>query len=121
MQYEYDGLETSDEIIEAIESIASGRACDENSGAWNVWQSPKPVDYQKIEKYLDTKYPGWRKEGLFWGWGGKWSGETHEFILHGLECIEKTVKLHSTSAHVGVPRKWTGCRVAVVRLDEGFE
>jgi putative transposon-encoded protein len=118
---EYDGLETSDEIIEAIECIAPGRACDENSDAWNVWQSPKQVDYQKIEKYLDTKYPGWRKDGLLWGWGGKWTGETHEFILHGLELIEKTVKPHATSAHIGLPKSWTGCRVAVVRLDEGSD
>jgi putative transposon-encoded protein len=118
---EYDGLETSDEIIEAIECITPGRACDENSDAWNVWQSPKQVDYQKIEKYLDTKYPGWRKDGLLWGWGGKWTGETHEFILHGLELIEKTVKPHATSAHIGLPKSWTGCRVAVVRLDEGSD
>jgi len=120
MQYgnDYDGLETSDEIIEAIESIASGRACDEDSEAWNVWQSPKTEHYQKIEKYLDGKYPGWRKEGLLWGWGGKWTGETREFSLHGYEVLEKTVKPHATSAHVGLPISWTGCRVAVVRLDE---
>jgi putative transposon-encoded protein len=116
---EYDGLETSDEIIEAIENIASGRACDENSAAWNVWQSPKQNDYKKIEKYLDEKYPNWRKEGLLWGWGGKWTGETHKFTLHGYEVLEKTVKPHATSAHVGLPKNWIGCRVAVIRLDEG--
>ncbi len=43
------------------------------------------------------------------------------FSFQGHEVIEATVKPHSTSAHVGLPKKWTGCRVAVVRLDEGFE
>ncbi len=41
------------------------------------------------------------------------------FSFQGIEMIEATVKPHSTSAHVGLPKKWTGCRVAVVRLDEG--
>lgn len=43
------------------------------------------------------------------------------FSFQGFEMIEATVKPHSTSAHVGLPKKWTGCRVAVVRLDEGSE
>jgi putative transposon-encoded protein len=43
------------------------------------------------------------------------------FSFQGVEMIEATVKPHSTSAHVGLPKKWTGCRVAVVRLDEGSE
>lgn len=43
------------------------------------------------------------------------------FSFQGFEVIETTVKPHSTSAHIGLPKKWTGCRVAVVRLDEGLE
>ncbi len=39
------------------------------------------------------------------------------FSFTGLEVIEKTVKPHSTSAHVGVPKDWIGCSVAIVRLD----
>lgn len=77
---EYAGLETADEIIEAIESIASGRACDENSPAWNIWSSPKKSDYIEIETYLDTHYPGWRKEGLNWGWDGKWTGSQEDDV-----------------------------------------
>lgn len=64
---EYDGLETADEIIEAIESIASGDAWDENSPAWKIWSAPKKLDFIEIETYLDTYYPGWRKDGLNWG------------------------------------------------------
>jgi len=41
-----------------------------------------------------------------------------DFSFKGYEVIEKTVKPHATSAHVGLPISWTGCRVAVVRLDE---
>ena len=41
------------------------------------------------------------------------------FSFQGIEVIEATVKPHSTSAHVGVPKSWTGSRVAIVRLDEG--
>ena len=43
------------------------------------------------------------------------------FSFDGIEMIEATVKPHSTSAHVGLPKRWTGCRVTVVRLDEGSE
>jgi len=41
------------------------------------------------------------------------------FSFSGIEIIEATVKPHSTSAHVGVPKSWISCRVAIVRLDEG--
>jgi len=41
------------------------------------------------------------------------------FSISGHELIERTVKPHSTSAHIGVPKVWIGCRVAIVRLDEG--
>jgi hypothetical protein len=44
-----------------------------------------------------------------------------EFSFQGYEVIEKTVKPHATSAHIGVPKSWTGCRVAVVKLDERSE
>ncbi len=71
---EYDGLETSDELLEAIEKIASGRACDVGSPAWNVWQDPNADDFIKIDQYLDTKYPGWREEGFFWGDGETYKG-----------------------------------------------
>lgn len=40
-----------------------------------------------------------------------------KFSFEGVEVIECTVKPHSTSAHVGLPKKWIGCRVAVVRLE----
>lgn len=39
------------------------------------------------------------------------------FSFQGFEMIEAIVKPHSTSAHVGLPKKWIGCRVAIVRLD----
>lgn len=40
-----------------------------------------------------------------------------DFSFKGYEMLEKTVKPHATSAHVGVPKDWIGCRVAIVRLD----
>jgi len=45
--------------------------------------------------------------------------ELHKKIVsfEGVEVIERTVKPHSTSAHVGVPISWIGCRVAIVKLD----
>lgn len=50
------------------------------------------------------------------GMAGKPSSPQKDFTFKGLEVIEATVKPHSTSAHVGLPKRWTGCRVAVVRL-----
>jgi putative transposon-encoded protein len=49
---------------------------------------------------------------------GKPSSSQKEISFIRYEVIERTVKPHSTSAHIGVPKSWTGCRVAVVRLDE---
>ena len=49
------------------------------------------------------------------------SSSQKDFSFKGIEVLEKTVKPHATSAHVGLPKSWTGCRVAVVRLDEGSE
>jgi len=48
---------------------------------------------------------------------GKPSPSLKSFSFQGLEVIEKTVKPHATSAHVGLPISWIGCRVAIVRLD----
>lgn len=39
------------------------------------------------------------------------------FSFQGIEVIDATVKPHSTSAHVGLPRSWIGSRVSIVRLD----
>ncbi len=65
------------------------------------------VNWHEIEKY-------YRNLGVI-------STSPRKIVLEGFEMIEATVKPHSTSAHVGLPKKWTGCRVAVVRLDEGSE
>lgn len=43
------------------------------------------------------------------------------FSFRGIEVIDATVKPHSTSAHVGVPKSWTGSLVAIVRLSEGLD
>jgi len=42
------------------------------------------------------------------------------FSFEGIEVIEATVKPHSTSAHVGVPKSWIGSDVAIVRLSKGL-
>lgn len=42
------------------------------------------------------------------------------FSFRGIEIIEATVKPHSTSAHVGVPKSWIGSEVAIVRLSNGL-
>ena len=40
------------------------------------------------------------------------------FTFDGFEFVEKNAKpFGDNSAHVGVPKHWSGCRVAVVRLD----
>jgi hypothetical protein len=52
---------------------------------------------------------------------GKPSSSQKDFSFKGYEVIERTVKPHATSAHVGAPKAWTGCRVAIVRLDEFYD
>ena len=42
------------------------------------------------------------------------------FSFQGIEVIEATVKPHSTSAHVGVPKSWIGSKVAIVKLSKGI-
>ena len=41
------------------------------------------------------------------------------FITDGYEQMEKTVKpFGDNSAHVGIPKGWIGCKVAITRLEE---
>ena len=40
------------------------------------------------------------------------------FSFDGYESIDRIVKPHATSAHVGVPKDWIGCRVAIVLLED---
>jgi len=37
---DYAGLETSNEIIAAIEYLGKGRACDSNSESYRIWSNP---------------------------------------------------------------------------------
>ena len=59
-----------------------------------------------------------QKLNVLEGMAGKSSQPPIDFSLKGFELLEKTVKPHSTSAHIGMPISWIGCRVAVVRLDD---
>lgn len=72
------------------------------------WQNKENMQEYATMNYLEK-------------WAGKPSSSQKDFSFKGYEVLEKTVKPHSTSAHVGLPISWTGCRVAVVRLDEGSE
>ena len=97
-------------------AILTGRydfCLDELSNPAKIWSNTFPRHNEEIVRAakirLDEK--------------GVDSPPTHvkEFSFRGCEVIDATVKPHSTSAHVGLPKKWTGCRVAVVRLDEGSD
>lgn len=72
------------------------------------WQNKENMQEYATMNYLEK-------------WAGKPSSSKKNFSFKGYEVLEKTVKPHSTSAHVGLPKKWTGSRVAVVRLDAGSE
>jgi hypothetical protein len=72
------------------------------------WQNKENMQEYATMNYLEK-------------WAGKPSSSQKDFSFKGYEVLEKTVKPHSTSAHVGLPISWTGCRVAVVRLDEGSD
>ena len=43
------------------------------------------------------------------------------FRFIGVEAIESNPRVSGNGAVVYVPRKWMGCHVVVVRLDEGSE
>ncbi len=68
------------------------------------WQNKENMQEYATMNYLEK-------------WAGKPASSQKDFSFRGYEVLEKTVKPHSTSAHVGLPISWTGCRVAVVRLD----
>ena len=78
--------------------------CDE---LFEIWKTGKDMTEYAATYYLEKKR------------ADKPSSSQKDFSFKGYEVLEKTVKPHSTSAHIGLPISWTGCRVAVVRLDEG--
>lgn len=61
---EYSGLETSDEIIEALEERYGGRVCDEGSEAYLEWADPEDLD-GILKRSWELAAPGTDK--LFWG------------------------------------------------------
>ncbi len=79
--------------------------CDE---LLKKWKDNEPMCEYATMEFLDRV-------------AGKPPSSQKDFSFKGYEVIEKTVKPHSTSAHVGLPISWIGCRVAVVRLDERSE
>ena len=96
----------------------------------SLWENSPGEDWMPLDGDCDELLQKWQnKENMheyatmnyLEKWVGKPSSSQKDFSFKGYEVLERTVKPHSTSAHVGLPKGWTGCRVAVVRLDEGSE
>lgn len=96
----------------------------------SLWANDPGETWMPLEGDCDELFQKWKDHESMYeyatkefleGMAGKPSSSQKSFSFKGYEVIEKTVKPHSTSAHVGLPVSWTGCRVAVVRLDEGSE
>lgn len=94
----------------------------------SLWANSPGETWMPLEGDCDELLQKWKDhESMYeyatWDFlermAGKPSSSQKDFFFKGYEVIEKTVKPHSTSAHVGLPVSWTGCHVAVVRLDEG--
>jgi hypothetical protein len=94
----------------------------------SLWANSPGEDWMPLDGDCDELLQKWQnKENMqeyatlnyLEKWAGKPSSSQKDFSFKGFEVLEKTVKPHATSAHVGLPKSWMGCRVAVVRLDEG--
>lgn len=103
----------------------------QTDNAWimshSLWANSPGETWMPLEGDCDELLEKWKNgESMYEyatmdfleGMAGKPSSSQKDFSFKGYEVLEKTVKPHSTSAHVGLPVSWTGCRVAVVRLDE---
>ena len=44
--------------------------------------------------------------------------EKTEYILHGFEEIAREASVIGNGAHALVPRKWAGCALKIIRIDE---
>lgn len=98
--------------------------------SYSLWANSPGETWMPLEGDCDELLKKWKNNESMYEYAtmeflermaGKPSSSQKKFSLEGYELIEATVKPHSTSAHIGLPKKWTGCRVAVVRLDEGSE
>ncbi len=98
--------------------------------SYSLWKNSPGETWMPLDGDCDELFERWKKKRSMYEYAtmeflermvGKPSSSQKKFSLEGYELIEATVKPHSTSAHIGLPKKWTGCRVAVVRLDEGSE
>jgi hypothetical protein len=98
--------------------------------SYSLWENSPGETWMPLEGDCDELLKKWKNNESMYEYAtmeflermaGKPSSSQKKFSLEGYELIEATVKPHSTSAHIGLPKKWTGCRVAVVRLDEGSE
>jgi hypothetical protein len=98
--------------------------------SYSLWANSSGEDWMPLDGNCEELLEKWKnKENMqeyatmnyLEKWTGKPSSSQKDFSFKGFEVIEKTVKPHATSAHVGVPVSWISCRVAVVRLTEGSE
>lgn len=63
---DYQGLETSDSIIAAIEELHNGRACDKNSNAWMEWSDPDDIN-GIVARAWEIEVAGDNQNQLYWG------------------------------------------------------
>jgi len=71
----YQGLETSNEIVEAIEAIAS-----EDRSFMAVWEDPTPEEQGKIAAHVLTNWSRPPEEDGTLMWGEAKYSTLHEFI-----------------------------------------
>lgn len=62
----YDGLDSSDEILAAIEEIAGDDILDEDSDAYRIWAAPTGDEIKKVEALAWT-LDEHGSETLHWG------------------------------------------------------
>lgn len=94
----------------------------------SLWANSPGETWMPLEGDCEELFQKWKRKetmeiyattGFLERMAGKpSSSQKKDFSFKGYEVIEKTAKPHSTSAHIGVPISWVGCRVAVVRLSD---
>lgn len=119
---EHDGLETSDEVLDALRDVAAQEGID----FMQLWEdgytnnlSTDDVVSRIQQHIIQNVAPDDLAEQYYWGRDTIIHiPQKHDFSISGYEAIERTVtSANKSSGRIYLPNAWIGKRVMVVRLE----
>jgi hypothetical protein len=121
---EYDGLDTSDEVLDALFDIAA----DEGIEFMQLWEDgctetlSNDDVISKVQLYILCNVdPDDLADEYYWGRDNIihiCTDAKHEFKIVGFEAIKRIVRSGSqTSSRINLPPDWQGKKVMVIRLE----